>query len=342
MATRSNLIAVVMEHPLILRHIGLAMACVATFPFASASFGQTADIEARVFAFVDRHVAEARKLPATPESLKENLQRFSAPRLAPADAKLTEVANARFLAGIAPHLAEIGREAERRLDAGMKDKSVRTADTESAHELCRTTWTNDRSLNAAFVAKCVNYDEALRAASCKASLARINSRKIGHSRIVMAADENGKLQRIDFDQLVCGAAIDGFEVSVTQPWLFGSSTMALRSTIVPGHTIAISISRRTEAGQPVWVATDMENARPPFDLPLQTLACLQYDKKSAAPALATNAALAWWSDSIVANPYAMGFFEGSMCIAWKNAWNLGLAEPEGLGFASVVKQLIGN
>ena len=332
-----------MECPLISRHIAFfATACAATFPFANTSFGQATDAEARVFALVDRHVAEVRKRPATPEYLKANVERFAAPRLPPEDARFFDVAKARFLAGVAPHFAEIGREAERRLDVGMKGNTVRTAETENAYKLCETTWTNDRSFNAAFGSKCMAYAEALRDAACKASLVRTNSRKIGHSRVVMAEGEDGKLKRIDFDQLVCSAAIDGFEISVTQPWLFGSSTMAIKSTIMPGHTISISISRRTEGGRPVWVATDMEDARPPFDRPLETLACLQYDKRGAAPALAVNAALAWWSDSLVDNPYALGFLQGGICVAWKNAWNLGLAEPEGLGFASVIKQIIGN
>lgn len=318
------------------------MSCVVSTSLGGPSLGQDTDAKARVFTLVDRHVAELRKLPATPETLKANVERFRLPRLAPEDGMLFDVANARFLAGIAPQLAEIGREAERRLDAGMKDKKVRTAETESAHKICQTTWTNDRAWNAAFTSKCVAYDEALRAAACKAALDRTNSRKIGHSRIVMAADEDGKLQRIDFDQLVCAAAIDGFEVSVTLPWLFGSATMALSSTIMPGHVITIPMSRRTEAGRPVWVASDIDSARSPFDRPLETLASLQYDKRSAAPAMAANAALAWWSESLVQNPYALGFIEGATCMTWKNAWTLGEPEPQSLGFASLLKRIAGN
>lgn len=303
---------------------------------------QTADDEARVFALVDRAVAEAKRLPATPEGLTGNLKTFQPPRLQGSDGKYYEAARERFYAGIAPHLALIGREAERRLEAGMKGKTVRTAETEKAHELCRTTYTNDRAINAAFMQKCVEYSDALRGAACKASLEKINSRTLGHSKIIMAPDENGVLRSIDFDQLSCAVAIDGLAVTFEKPWLFGSTQLKLTSTIMPGHTVTISISKGSERGKDVWLANGIENARPPFEGPLQTLACLQTDKRSAAPGMALDAVSAWWSETLVDNPYALSFLDGATCQVWKNAWNLGQAEPEGLMGVSILKKLIGG
>lgn len=319
-----------------------SIACLAMAALCRPSSAQTPEVEARVFAFVDQHIAAATKLPATPEALKANVDRFQPPKLPPGGERYYQAALERFNAGIAPHLAKINHEAARRLEAGMSGKTVRTAETEQAHQLCLTTWTNDRALNSEFTKKCVKYPEELAAAACKAALERTNSKKLGHSRVIVAPDEKGKLGRIDFDQLVCAAAIDGFEVTVIKPWLFGSSTIELRSTIHPGHTISISISSRKEGGKPVWAATDIENHRVPFDSALETLACLQYDKRSAAPGLALDLVAAWGSDTLVDNPYAQGFLQGGMCVAWKNAWNMGLAQPEGLGAASILKQIFGN
>lgn len=97
--------------------------------------------------------------------------------------------------------------------------------------------------------------------ACKAALDKAGIETLGGPKLMTVARANGTLGPVDYNTMVCSAAIDGFAVTTKTSW-FGSPSI----TIGPargGASATMKLRKTTrEGGAEVWAIGDLEGKAP--------------------------------------------------------------------------------
>lgn len=215
--------------------------------------------------------------------------------------------------------------------------------SESRGAACSEPWAIAKATGRPIPRDCEEKLTQAEAERCSAALRSANVGSLGYTRILMARDGDERPQRLDFDRIVCAAAMDGYRVTLDRPLLFGSPTLAFDSSERPDHQIVITLERTDVGRETVWMATAVDGGRPPLETPLDTLACLQGDARGSVSKIAVSAGLAHLEGWDAGGFYTQGLMGMATCAGWKGAWHRGelLSDTIRKDASRVLKGLIG-
>lgn len=215
--------------------------------------------------------------------------------------------------------------------------------SESRNASCTEPWAIAKATGRPIARDCEDRLAQAEAERCAAAVRNANIGLLGYTRVLMARDGDGRAQRLDFDRIVCAAAMDGYQANLNRPFLFGGPTLTFASSERSDQRIAISLERTNVANQTVWMATEVDGARPPLDTALDTLACLQEDARGAVSRIAVSAGLAHLEGWDAGGFYTQGFMGMATCAGWKGAWHRGelLSDTIRKDASRVLKGLMG-
>jgi len=143
----------------------------------------------------------------------------------------------------------------------VADKLIRTARQACNEVWSKTLFSGQDDGMRAIDASCKNMEAAFVKRACKAALDKAGIETLGGPRLMAVPRANGSLGPVDYNTMVCAAAIDGFAVNARTSW-FGSPSI----TIGPargGATATMKLRKATrEGGVEVWAIGDLDGKIP--------------------------------------------------------------------------------
>lgn len=143
----------------------------------------------------------------------------------------------------------------------VADKLIRTARQACNEVWSKTLFSGQDDGMRAIDASCKSMEASFVKRACKAALDKAGIETLGGPILMAVPRANGSLGPVDYNTMVCAAAIDGFAVKASTSW-FGSPSI----TIAPargGTSATMKLRKATrEGGVEVWAIGDLDGKIP--------------------------------------------------------------------------------
>lgn len=184
------------------------------------------------------------------------------PQLGIGDPALARTITERYEATVAPIRQQVTDEIEDQVEQSYAGKVAVDGVVHKIRTVCREFWTKTLFSSPvdgarAVDRKCREAEQAFAQRGCKHALDRSNIEHLGWSKIMAVPRPDGSLEPVNFNGLVCAAAIDGFSVALSSSWLpFSAPTLTIRPA-TGGGAITVRLRKLTrENGVNLWLAED--------------------------------------------------------------------------------------
>jgi hypothetical protein len=188
------------------------------------------------------------------------------PNLGIGDPALARSAKERYESAVLPIRRQVTDEIVDKLEEAYGNKIVADKLIRTARQACNEVWSKtlfsgqDDGMRAIYTS-CKSMEAAFVKRACKAALDKAGIETLGGPKLMTVARANGTLGPVDYNTMVCAAAIDGFAVTTNTSW-FGSPSI----TIGPargGATVTMKLRKTTrEGGVDVWAIGDLDGKAP--------------------------------------------------------------------------------
>lgn len=188
------------------------------------------------------------------------------PDLRIGDPGLARSMKERYEAAVLPIRRQVTDEIVDKLEEAYGNKVVADKLIRTARQACNEVWSKtlfsgqDDGMRA-IDASCKSMEAAFVKRACKAALDKAGIETLGGPRLMTVARANGTLGPVDYNTMVCAAAIDGFAVTTSTSW-FGSPSI----TIAPapgGASVTMKLRKATREGAvEVWAIGDLDGKVP--------------------------------------------------------------------------------
>ncbi|WP_306222647.1 hypothetical protein [Bosea beijingensis] len=199
------------------------------------------------------------------------------PDLRIGDPGLARSMKERYEAAVLPIRRQVTDEIVDKLEEAYGSKVVADKLVRTARQACNEVWSKtlfsgqDDGMRA-IDASCKSMEAAFVQRACKSALEKAGIETFGGPKLMVVPRANGSLGPVDYNAVVCAAAIDGFTVTAKTSW-FGSPSI----TIGPargGASATMKLRKVTrEGGVEIWAIGDLEG-RIPLTTTLDLLGCL--------------------------------------------------------------------
>ncbi|WP_293806276.1 hypothetical protein [uncultured Bosea sp.] len=199
------------------------------------------------------------------------------PDLRIGDPALARSMKERYEAAVLPIRRQVTDEIVEKLEEAYGRKTVADKLIRTARQACNEVWSKtlfsspDDGMRA-IDASCKNMEAAFIQRACKSALDKAGIETLGGPKLMAVPRANGSLGPVDYNTVVCAAAIDGFAVTASTSW-FGSPSI----TIGPargGASATMKLRKVTrEGGVEIWAIGDLEG-RIPLTTTSDLLGCL--------------------------------------------------------------------
>ncbi|MBN9435785.1 hypothetical protein [Bosea sp. (in: a-proteobacteria)] len=188
------------------------------------------------------------------------------PDLRIGDPALARSMKERYEAAVLPIRRQVTDEIVEKLEEAYGSKVVADKLIRTARQACNEVWSKtlfssqDDGMRA-IDASCKSMEAAFVKRACKAALDKAGIETLGGPKLMAVPRANGSLGPVDYNTLVCAAAIDGFAVTANTSW-FGSPSI----TIGPargGGSATMKLRKVTrEGGVEIWAIGDLDGKIP--------------------------------------------------------------------------------
>lgn len=188
------------------------------------------------------------------------------PDLRIGDPTLARSMKERYEAAVLPIRRQVTDEIVDKLEEAYGSKIVADKLIRTARQACNEVWSKTlfssqddgmRTIDAS----CKRMEAAFVQRACKSALDKAGIETLGGPKLMGVPRANGTLGPVDYNTMVCAAAIDGFTVTTTTSW-FGSPSI----TIAPargGPSATLKLRKATrEGGVEIWAIGDLEGKIP--------------------------------------------------------------------------------
>ncbi len=188
------------------------------------------------------------------------------PNLGIGDPALTRTTKERYEAAVMPIRRQVTDEIVQKLEEAYGNKIIADKLIRTARQACQEVWSKtlfssqDDGMRA-IDTSCKSMEASFVQRACKNALDKAGIETLGGPKLMTVARANGTLGPVDYNTMVCAAAIDGFAVTTSTSW-FGSPSV----TIGPARgeaTVTMKLRKTTrEGGVEVWAIGDLEGKAP--------------------------------------------------------------------------------
>lgn len=182
------------------------------------------------------------------------------------DPALARSAKERYEAAVLPIRRQVTDEIVEKLEEAYGNKIVADKLIRTARQACNEVWSKtlfssqDDGMRA-IDTSCKSMEAAFVKRACKAALDKAGIETLGGPKLMTVARANGTLGPVDYNNMVCAAAIDGFAVTTSTSW-FGSPSITIGSARGDA-TVTMKLRKTTrEGGVEVWAIGDLEGKAP--------------------------------------------------------------------------------
>ncbi|MFC5422188.1 hypothetical protein ACFPOB_21720 [Bosea eneae] len=199
------------------------------------------------------------------------------PDLRIGDPALASSMKERYEAAVLPIRRQVTDEIVEKLEEAYGRKTVADKLIRTARQACNEVWSKtlfssqDDGMRA-IGTSCKSTEAAFVQRACKSALDKAGIETLGGPKLMGVPRANGSLGPVDYNAVVCAAAIDGFAVTANISW-FGSPSI----TIGPargGASATMKLRKVTrEGGVEIWAIGDLEG-RIPLTTTSDLLGCL--------------------------------------------------------------------
>lgn len=184
------------------------------------------------------------------------------PDLRVGDPALARTMKERYEGAVLPIRRQVTDEIVEKLEEAYGSKVVADKLIRTARQACNEVWSRmlfasqDDGMRA-IDTSCKSMEAAFVKRACKSALDQAGIETLGGPKLMAVPRANGSLGPVDYNTMVCAAAIDGFAVTTSTSW-FGSPSI----TIEPargGPSATMKLRKTTrEGGVEVWAIGDLE------------------------------------------------------------------------------------
>ena len=214
---------------------------------------------------IDAAIAAAERTDRTLEAMVA-AKWLPMPDLRIGDPAMAHTMKERYEAAVLPIRRQVTDEIVEKLEEAYVNKIVADKLVRTARQACNATWSKtlfssqDDGMRA-IDASCKKMEADFVKRACKAALDKAGIETLGGPKLMTVARANGTLGPVDYNAMVCSAAIDGFAVTTNTSW-FGSPTVTI-GPVKGGASVTLKLRRTTrEGGAEVWAIGDLEGNAP--------------------------------------------------------------------------------
>lgn len=214
---------------------------------------------------IDAAIAAAERTDRTLEAMVA-AKWLPMPDLRIGDPVMARTMKERYEAAVLPIRRQVTDEIVEKLEEAYGNKIVADKLVRTARQACNATWSQtlfssqDDGMRA-IDAGCKKMEADFVRRACKAALDKAGIETLGGPKLMTVARANGTLGPVDYNTMVCSAAIDGFAVTTSTSW-FGSPTVTI-GPVKGGASVTLKLRKTTrEGGVEVWAIGDLEGKAP--------------------------------------------------------------------------------
>lgn len=188
------------------------------------------------------------------------------PDLRIGDAALARTMKERYEGAVLPIRRQVTDEIVEKLEEAYGSKVVADKLIRTARQACNEVWSKtlfasqDDGMRA-IETSCRGMEAAFVQRACKHALDKAGIETLGGPKLMAVPRANGTLGPVDYNAVVCAAAIDGFAVTTTTSW-FGSPSITIGPARgEPSVTMKLRKANR-EGGVEIWAIGDFDGKIP--------------------------------------------------------------------------------